>query len=1192
MSRPASATPPVVDWIGRTPGLVLDGGQSTGDPSPLPPSNPPLESGMKTAPTRFTLVGLVLGLVIVSATAELAFQALVGIPHRVVVQQSEVARGILSRQARALNSAMETGQGALIETTFQLESDNPDLRWLALVDHRGRITQAIPSTWEAKMRHRTVEGLTDLGPFARGTDPPWIHVDPPGETLTAALPISLKALEAKGRSTPMAAPPAGESAPPGPTTLGTLYLALDLRRPNAAAWGQRLAPRGWLPWAIATGIAILLLVELAERRIRRPLRQLLVRLGPRDPEMAPLDPERGKLAELATRLGTLRERAETPECTHRAPTQRWRLALEEAAGGIWDWDPRTNRIYYTPRCLSLLGLAGDPGDDQLEAWLTRIHPEDIGVWQAAVERHHQGETQEFLCEHRLRAQGGEWRWVIARGRALERDQQGHPLRVIGNLTDITDRKTTERSLAYLVNLELVLLEASRALSAAQPEAVEAVVERVLGALARRMDVEHASLFAPGRGGQGLHATHAWGLIEGSCNLAEASPLPEEQLPRWMETLRHGEDIRIVDVAQLPSAWEQDRGFLSALGVRAVAAVPLRTGVRLGGFLSLELQSGPREWRDSELRALRLLADLLAATLERRRFELELMQSRQRLEEIALYDTLTRLPNRRLLGERMQVAMAAAVEAETQLAVCYLDLDGFKSINDQRGRTLGDLVLKAAATRLREQVRESDTVARLGGDEFVLLMGGFDSLIECANALDRLVKNLAQPYRIEDEELRVTASIGVILYPRDSHDADTLLRHADYAMYQAKQRGRNRVRFFDTVRDRRAHARRSQLERFGEAIEGKELRLYYQPQVDMRQGRVLGVEGLVRWQHPTKGLLLPGSFIPLLDGHELQQRLDWWVIEAGLAQLESWHGQGLDLGLSLNVSARSVQNGGFVTELGARLDHYRGLAPQSLSLEILESEALGDLDAVANVIARCEDLGVGFALDDFGTGYSSLTYFRRLPAQVLKIDQTFVRDMLRSQDDRNIVEGVVGLARAFQREVIAEGVESAAHGLMLLDLGCNRAQGFGVAEPMAPDQLLHWMATYVPPPLWGMKSPFDWATGDILDLLTMESVHRDWVARLLRTSTGGGGARPPELAEGKCGFGRWYYGQGRKAFGDLEYFQALEVLHDQVHARARELLRSQDLGARVAEGIRALVDARDRFLVGLHQCQERVLSDLR
>ncbi len=1149
---------------------------------------------IKTTPIRSTLAGLVAALLILSAAAELAFQALVAIPRQVVAQQSETARLILARQSGSVARALGSGQLVQAEPALQGESSNPDLRWLALVDPRGRVALATPPAWRDQMAHRAIEGLTDLGPASDASSSPWIHVDLTGDTLTAVLPVAFPAGTPQEPAAPTHQAPRAQEAVSHPSPSGTLYLALDLRRPRAAAWAQRLSPAGWLPWAIGTGIAIVLMTHLAERRLRRPLRRLQALVGPSATQEAASEPPirgHGEVADLAADLAHMGQRIQTLETERRAQTLRWGFALEGATEGIWDWDLTSNRTFYSPRCRTLLGLGPDALDDQLDAWLVRVHPDDLNAWRAAMERHRDGAAPDFVCEHRLQAQGGTWRWVVARGRTMERDGQGLPLRIIGTLADITDRKLTERSLAYLVNLETVLLEASRALSAAQPEAVDAVVDRILGAVARRMDVEHACVFTLGVEGQELHATHTWGLAEGPCQLAAASPLLEERLPRWMETLRHGEDIRIGDVSELPEAWDRDRELLTQVGARAVASVPLRTGERLGGFVAVEMESGPRDWRESELRVLRLLGDLFGVAFERRKFELELMASRQRLEEIALYDTLTGLPNRGLLGERMQEAMAAAVEGGTQLAICYLDLDGFKPINDHFGRGVGDEILAAVAVRLREQVRESDTVARLGGDEFVLLMGGFDSLIECANALDRLVKSLAQPHLIEGEELRVTASIGVILYPRDSHDADTLLRHADHAMYQAKQRGRNRVRFFDTVRDRRAHARRSQLERIGEAIEGGELRLYYQPKVDMRRGKVVGAEGLVRWQHPIQGLLPPGAFIPLLDGTELQQRLDWWVIGAGLEQLEVWHNQGLDLGLSLNISARSVQHEGFVAELRSRLEQHGGLTPHALSLEILESEALGDLDAVATIIERCEELGVSFALDDFGTGYSSLTYFRRLPAQVLKIDQTFVRDMLRSKDDRNIVEGVVGMARAFQREVIAEGVESAAHGLMLLSMGCDRAQGFGVAEPMPPDQLPGWIGHYVSPPLWGLTLRFDWSSGNILDLLTMESVHRDWVARLLRSAAGGSGALPPELAVSKCGFGRWYYGEGRQGFGALSAFKELEWLHEAVHAQARNLLRLHDLGLPAADGIRSLIAARDHFVLGLHRLQQQVLSDL-
>jgi EAL domain-containing protein (putative c-di-GMP-specific phosphodiesterase class I) len=372
-----------------------------------------------------------------------------------------------------------------------------------------------------------------------------------------------------------------------------------------------------------------------------------------------------------------------------------------------------------------------------------------------------------------------------------------------------------------------------------------------------------------------------------------------------------------------------------------------------------------------------------------------------------------------------------------------------------------------------------------------------------------------------------------------------------------------------------------------ALQHHELRLFIQPKLHLLDGTLVGAEALVRWQHPEQGLLAPGSFIPLMEGSDLQQRLDWWVLDRAMDQLETWQARGLTLDLSVNISARSVQHEGFVEELDARLKRHLELAPGVLSLEILESEALVDLDTVARVIERCQGLGVRFALDDFGTGYSSLTYFRRLPAQVLKIDRTFVRDMLRSSDDRNIVEGVIGLAHAFQREVIAEGVESAAHGLMLLRMGCERAQGYGVAEPMPAAELPDWFRDWVSPELWSVASDLDWSE-ETLDLLAMESVHRNWVSRLVRASLKGGAARPPELDKEQSGFGRWLYGEGRRHFGHLSELEALLPLHESVHARARALAQAAARGLSTQDEVAGLLTTRDLLMTGLQRLQVRVL----
>jgi diguanylate cyclase (GGDEF)-like protein len=746
----------------------------------------------------------------------------------------------------------------------------------------------------------------------------------------------------------------------------------------------------------------------------------------------------------------------------------------------------------------------------------------------------------------------------------------------------------ERALTYAVTLETVLVEVSGVLLSARPELVEQTVGQVLGAIARRMELGRTCIFELSRDGQALCPVHEWRSADCPPRLTAAVPWPVAGLPRWMDTLCHGEAVCINDVEALPDAWDLERRVLLEQGVRAVLAVPLRVGERQVGCIVAEMADAPRDWCDPEPRALRLLADLIGAALERRSFAYELSQGRQRLEDASRYDALTGLPSRQFLAERMNAAMARAVATGTELAICSLDLDGFKPLNDAYGRVVGDHILQAVAARLRDQVREGDTVARLGGDEFVLLVGGFGTPVECANLLDRLVKALALPHLVEGKELRVTASAGVTLYPRDTNDADTLLRHADHALYRAKQRGRNRYRFFDPGRDRRARDRRSQVERIGEAIAADELVLYYQPKVDMRRGLVVGAEGLVRWQHPDQGLLPPGAFIPLLDGTEYQQRLDWWVIQAGLEQLQVWHDVGLNLGLSLNISARSIQHTEFVRDLGTRLRAYPGLAPDLLSLEILESEALGDLAAVARVIHECAGLGVHFALDDFGTGYSSLTYFRRLPAQVLKIDQTFVRDMLRSVDDRNIVAGVIGLAHAFGREVIAEGVESAAHGLMLLRMGCDRAQGYGVAEPMPAGQFPGWIDGYRFPALWALNPPSEWSDA-LLDLMTTESEHRDWVAGVIREAGPRASGHPPPMDDNDCGFGRWYAGDGCRPYRHLDSCGGIDLLHTNVHELGRAVLRARDQGQPVGPLIADLLVARNRFISTLQALQLRALS---
>jgi len=438
---------------------------------------------------------------------------------------------------------------------------------------------------------------------------------------------------------------------------------------------------------------------------------------------------------------------------------------------------------------------------------------------------------------------------------------------------------------------------------------------------------------------------------------------------------------------------------------------------------------------------------------------------RQLEHIAHFDALTSLPNRVLLADRLQQALTHCVRRDLLVAVVYLDLDGFKIVNDTHGHGLGDELLVALAQRMKAALRDGDTLARIGGDEFVAVLVDLDRAQDAEPVLERLLRAAAEPVALASATLQVSASIGVTVYPQDNSEVDQLLRHADQAMYVAKQAGKNRFHLFDVVQDAAVKTQRESLDRISRALEQHELVLYYQPKVNMKTGTVVGAEALIRWQHPQRGLLAPAAFLPVIENHPMSEAVGEWVIDTALRQMLRWKAMGLDLPVSVNIGARQLQQADFARRLTHLLGRYPGVAPHALELEILETSALEDLGQVFQAILSCQTLGVRFALDDFGTGYSSLTHLRHLPAEVIKIDQSFVRDMLHDSNDLAIVRGVIGLASAFGREVIAEGVETSEHGVQLLALGCEFAQGYGIARPMPAADMLAWVNKWRPYDAW-------------------------------------------------------------------------------------------------------------------------------
>jgi diguanylate cyclase (GGDEF)-like protein/PAS domain S-box-containing protein len=439
---------------------------------------------------------------------------------------------------------------------------------------------------------------------------------------------------------------------------------------------------------------------------------------------------------------------------------------------------------------------------------------------------------------------------------------------------------------------------------------------------------------------------------------------------------------------------------------------------------------------------------------------------QKLEHIAHYDPLTNLPNRVLLADRLQQAMHQVQRREHQLVVVFLDLDGFKAINDNHGHKAGDQLLMTVALRMKETLRESDTLARLGGDEFIAVLTDLTDIESSVPMLTRLLSAAAQPVHIADLTLQVTASLGATVYPQIVDiDADQLLRQADQAMYQAKLAGKNRYYIFDAAQDNSIRIRHESMERIRQGINEQEFILHYQPKVNMRTGEIIGAEALIRWQHPQKGLLLPGQFLPTIEDHPLSIELGEWVINTALRQVGVWRNQGLDIPVSVNVGARHLQQTNFVLRLSEILATHPDILPSYLELEVLETSALEELAKSSQLISDCREIGIHFALDDFGTGYSSLTYLKRLPVTLLKIDQSFIRDMLDDAEDLTIIDAVIGLASSFGRQVIAEGVETVEHGTILLQHGCELAQGYGIAAPMPAEQLCKWSLGWKPDPAW-------------------------------------------------------------------------------------------------------------------------------
>ncbi|MEH6352889.1 putative bifunctional diguanylate cyclase/phosphodiesterase [Pseudomonas sp. 3JA] len=454
-------------------------------------------------------------------------------------------------------------------------------------------------------------------------------------------------------------------------------------------------------------------------------------------------------------------------------------------------------------------------------------------------------------------------------------------------------------------------------------------------------------------------------------------------------------------------------------------------------------------------AIALLTSILDARLEARTAELaqSLTLANRELTQLALHDPLTGLPNRVLLADRIDQAMHRVQEQGGCFALMFIDLDGFKPVNDAFGHHMGDLLLRDVALRLREDLRSQDTLARIGGDEFVLLV----QLAEPDDALRlaaRQVGLIARTFRVAEHDLQISASVGIALYPGNGQSADELLMNADAAMYHAKGAGKNGYSFFDASMNSNARKQLQLLQDLRIAVEQRQFSLYYQPKFDAANGQPVGAEALLRWSHPTQGLLMPDTFIDLAEKTGLIIPIGEWVLNEACRQMREWYVLGYtDWRIAVNLSALQFCHIGLVQSVAKALETHQ-LPANSLTLEITETTAMSDADASMTVLQQLSDMGVDLSIDDFGTGYSSLMYLKRLPANELKIDRGFVRDLEHDSDDAAIVSAIVALGQALGLRIVAEGVETDVQQDFLTQLGCDSLQGYLLGHPLPAERFIH------------------------------------------------------------------------------------------------------------------------------------------
>ena len=655
--------------------------------------------------------------------------------------------------------------------------------------------------------------------------------------------------------------------------------------------------------------------------------------------------------------------------------------------GNWDWNIVTNELYWSDEVYCIFGLTPQMFGATYEEFLARVHPEDRDRVGQAVSASLAGE-QPYCIEHRIVRPDGKERLVLERGE-LTRDSDGKAILMTGTVQDITERKQTEEDLRLAAQV------------------FENSIEGIL------ISDAQANI---------LRVNRAFTSITGYS--------AEDAIGQNTRLLRSDRHNAIFYQVMWASVIEFGHWQGEVWNRR-------KNGEVYPEWLTI---IAIRNDKGEVIHYLGVFADLT-----------EKKEAEARLHRLAYFDHLTELPNRRLLEERLGQTLATANANDWLVALLYLDLDRFKTINDSLGHPFGDKLLQAVAERLARHIRDSDTLARFSGDEFAVVLANVGTRQNAIRVAQKILDALAEPFILEDHEVYMSISIGIALYPDDAANGEELIKNADIAANYAKTQGGNGYHFYSNTMNVAASQRLVMESGLRRALEHEEFVLHYQPQVSLHTGRIIGMEALLRWQHPERGLVAPGEFIPLLEETGLIVPVGEWVLRTACAQNSAWLAAGLPpLRVAVNLSARQFRQSGLVDVVASALQD-AGLVAEQLELEVTESIMIQDLQATMTTLHQLHLLGIQISIDDFGTGYSSLSYLKRLPISKIKIDQSFVRDLCSDPDDAAIAFAVISLGHSMKMQVIAEGVETVEQLDYLRTQECDEIQGFYFSRPLPVEE---------------------------------------------------------------------------------------------------------------------------------------------